>query len=123
MVPRSPLGWSYLAEGNANVIFSRVGEEKLLRLRKSSRNEQTTQKSKITASTVVDNHKRIFRRLFADEHLVHHELVPVARQDIELLNHLLHAMDEEGKRPANRRGSRLDEYEEHGILITAMLQR
>lgn len=113
---------TYLAEGNANVIFTVVAHDKLLRLRKVPRNNEPIT-SRLTSIDVVNHYERTNRHLFADDQLNHHELVPVATRDIEMLNNTLHSMDVQETRPSNRKGSRLDESEKYGILITPMMKR
>ena len=114
---------SYLAEGNANIVFTKAELDKVIRLRKMPQNGHSSTSPRVTSVDIVDYYEKRNRSLFADENLVHHELVLISTTDIRVLNNLLSTMEENGQRPLSRIGSRLDETETHGILMTPMVKR
>ena len=117
-----PLTLEYIAEGNANIVytFKPIADEpvnlgvrrKLLRLRKDKSFIQSTQSQYITF-------QREFLPLFRPENIVEQTLITLDESLIESLNQRLAEHESTGARKDVRHGDRLA-VDDHGLLMTDM---
>ncbi|OCL14938.1 hypothetical protein AOQ84DRAFT_351276 [Glonium stellatum] len=88
-------------------------EGKVLRLGKDVPNAPTC---KIISKNFEDN----IKPMFDEKHIVSHELVYMDASVIKVLNSHLDEMDSSGRRPEARVGTRVEDQECNGLLITDM---
>jgi inositol-pentakisphosphate 2-kinase len=126
---------TYLAEGAANIVY------RVSHLRPGSRTQPPTEISRPRSDSLIEgkllrlrkdvptatsvssaqlSFEKLIKPLFEDDDLVEQVLVELPEGLVEKCNQELAAMHDESRSASNRPGTRLNERERYGLLVTDM---